>query len=86
MPYYNDPQEVHGGECVRCLNWFSDNEEDLDEHDLCEECAAEVEAEEAEERALEEECANEIIEPLTLAKPDATDFFAIATDITGAAK
>ena len=38
----SDPQEVHGGECVSCLNWFTDNEEDLDEHDLCDECATEA--------------------------------------------
>jgi hypothetical protein len=80
-----DPRDCYGGECADCGGWFRD-EEDLNEDMLCESCEADAEAAEAEERALEEESANEIIEPLTLAKPDATDFFAIAADITGAAK
>lgn len=80
-----DPRDCYGGECADCGGWFRD-EEDLNEDMLCESCEADAEAAEAEERALEEESANEIIEPLTLAKPDATDFFAIAADITGAEK
>ena len=79
-----DPQEVYGGECVRCHNWFADNEEDLDANDLCDECAEEAEAEAAEERAREEESENEIIEPLTLAPR--TNWFALASNITGAGK
>jgi hypothetical protein len=79
-----DPRDCYGGECADCGGWFRD-EEDLNEDMLCESCEADAEAAEAEERALEEESAKEIIEPLTLAKPAATDWLAIATDITGAA-
>lgn len=75
-----DPQEVYGGECVRCHNWFADNEEDLDANDRCDECADEVAAEiEEEEAALRES-----EEPLTLAPR--TDWLAIAADITGASQ
>jgi hypothetical protein len=81
MPYYNDPQEVHGGECIRCHGWFADNEEDLDANDRCNDCAEEAEAEEAEERAREEESANEGVEPLSLAKPASTDWFGLASHI-----
>lgn len=47
MPRYNDPQEVHGTECVHCLAWQFDSERDIapsgrcwtceDEHDNADE-------------------------------------------------
>jgi len=77
---YNDPQEVHGGECVLCHNWFADNEEGLDADDLCDDCAEEVEAEEAEQRERDAECEK----PLSLAKPVKTDWLFIAGNLTGA--
>ena len=76
---YNDPQEVHGGECIRCGNWFADNEEDLDANDRCDDCAEEVAAEIA-----EEEGDAEPEEPLTLAPR--TDWLGLAADITGASQ
>ncbi len=36
---YNDPQDVHGGECAACRTWFPDNEQDLDADDVCDDCA-----------------------------------------------
>jgi len=34
-----DPQNVRGGECDGCFNWFADNEEDLNADNLCDDCA-----------------------------------------------
>jgi hypothetical protein len=77
---YRDPQIVHGAECPRCLNWFRDNEEDFDADGYCWTCSEEIEAAEDDDRDDSDD------EPLTLAKPAATDWLAVAADITGAAK
>jgi predicted amidophosphoribosyltransferase len=37
-----DPQDVHGGECARCGQWFADNEHDLDQHGHCDDCAKDL--------------------------------------------
>jgi hypothetical protein len=73
---YNDPQEVHGSECPRCLNWFRDNEEDFDADGYCWTCSEEIEAAEAEDRDDSDD------EPLTLAKPVKTDWLKLAGQIT----
>lgn len=79
-----DPQEVYGGECVRCHNWFADNEEDLDANDRCDECADEVAAEIEEEEAALRESESEVIAPGLGYDPDKWLF--IASNITGAGK
>jgi ribosome-binding protein aMBF1 (putative translation factor) len=72
---YNDPQDVHGGECDHCGRTVRDNEQDLFAHGrlyVCEDCADEF-GEEPEDD-----------EPLSLAKPVKTDWLFIAGDLTGA--
>lgn len=41
-----DPQECYPGVCASCNTTFPDRDEDLDDAWLCEECAADVAAEE----------------------------------------
>lgn len=36
---YNDPQVVQGGECDGCFNWFADRDDDLNNDNLCDDCA-----------------------------------------------
>ena len=72
MTHYADPSVVHGGECCVCGEWFADNEQDLNADNVCDDCDTLVEDES---------------DPLTLVSPPArTDWFAIATEITGAAR
>jgi len=64
---YNDPQEVHGGECCICGEWFADNEAYLNADDVCDDC----------DIAIDDES-----DPLTLVAPPArTDWLALAADI-----
>ena len=37
-----DPQDVHGGECAHCGQWFTDNEHDLNQSGYCDECAKDL--------------------------------------------
>ena len=48
---WNDTQDytiVHGGECRECLDWY-DNNEDLTEDGLCENCAENMESDDDDE-------------------------------------
>jgi hypothetical protein len=64
---YNDPQEVHGGECCICGEWFADNEADLNADNVCDDC---------------DTAADDESDPLTLVAPPArTDWLALAADI-----
>lgn len=37
-----DPQDVHGGECLHCQTWFTDNEHDLNAAGHCDDCAKDL--------------------------------------------
>jgi len=74
-----DPRDCHGGDCAECGGWFRD-EDDLNDAMLCESCERDAEAEEeAKVEYRRHEAAAE-----RLALPD--DWFAVATDITGAGR
>lgn len=62
-----DPQEIYGGECRDCGNWFADDEEDLDDAMRCDDCA-------------EEHAAEADSPPPTLAR---ADWFSIAAGVLG---
>ena len=53
-----DPQDVHGGECDACFNWFADRDDDLNANNICEECAAHRAADALEDARDVYECAD----------------------------
>jgi len=75
---YNDPTEVHSGECDHCGRTVRDNEQDLFAHGrlfVCEDCADELGNQPSDD---------DDDEPLSLAKPVKTDWLHLAGQITGA--
>lgn len=83
-----DPRDCQGAECRECGGWFRDDE-DLNEAMLCESCERDEERYRAEEEAALRESESEVIAPglgFGAFKASRTDWFALASNITGAGK
>jgi len=94
-----DPQDVHGGECAHCGQWFTDNEHDLDQSGHCDDCAKDLAIDALDDARAAMADANEARLDANLAYQaamqhaydvgadlPATDWLAIAADIVGVAR